>query len=178
MVRASMRSGPAFLSIRAPMACSNWTMVAMSRTLGMRCSVTGSSVSRQAASAGKAEFFAPLVGISPRSGVPPRMTNLSMFESFRDAAAGRSQALFRSLARDAQPRHHDRSFHCTTRGVEQLRRATAIGAAGFGDDANGPLAQLRVGRLHVHHQVAVDVSQPYHDRGAEHVQHELGGGAR
>ena len=40
-------------------------MVRMSRTRGMRCSVTGSSVSSAAASAGSAEFFDPLVGISP-----------------------------------------------------------------------------------------------------------------
>src|SRR5271169_5479084 len=173
-----MRSVPPSLSTRTPMACSNWTMVAMSRTSGMRCSVTGSSVSREAASAGKAEFFAPLVGISPRNGVPPRMTNLSMFESFRDAAPGRLQALFRSLARYAQPRHHDRSFHCTTRGVEQLRGALAIGARCFGDDTHGARAQLLVGWLHVHHEVAVDVAQPDHRGGAQHVQHQLGGGAR
>jgi hypothetical protein len=40
-------------------------MVRISRTRGMRFSVTGSSVSSAAASAGSAEFFDPLVGISP-----------------------------------------------------------------------------------------------------------------
>ena len=34
-------------------------------------SVTGSAVSRHAASAGSAEFFAPLTAISPSSGTPP-----------------------------------------------------------------------------------------------------------
>ena len=52
-------------STLAPISTSRRCMVRMSRTRGMRCSVTGSSVSSAAASAGSAEFFEPLVGISP-----------------------------------------------------------------------------------------------------------------
>ena len=58
-------------STSLPMSTSSRCMVRMSRTRGMRCSVTGSSVSSAAASAGSAEFLAPLVGISPWSGMPP-----------------------------------------------------------------------------------------------------------
>ena len=54
-------------------------MVRMSRTRGMRRSTTSSAVRRAAASTGSAEFFAPLVGMKPTSGVPPWMTNLSIY---------------------------------------------------------------------------------------------------
>ena len=43
-------------------------MVRMSRTRGMRWSMTGSAVSRAAASAGSAEFLAPEVGMEPTKG--------------------------------------------------------------------------------------------------------------
>src|SRR5579875_2743885 len=50
----------------------------MSLTGGMRRSVTGSAVRRQAASADRAAFLEPLTGSSPWSGVPPVISNLSM----------------------------------------------------------------------------------------------------
>ena len=53
-------------------------MVAISFTRGIRVSVTGSSVNKQAASAGSAEFFDPLTGSSPLNGVPPEILNLSI----------------------------------------------------------------------------------------------------
>jgi hypothetical protein len=44
----------------------------------MRESVTGSSVNKQAARAGRAEFLEPLTGSSPLRGVPPTILNLSI----------------------------------------------------------------------------------------------------
>ena len=57
----------------------------MSFTCGIRCRVIGSAVSKQAASAGSAEFLAPLAATSPRSGVPPTILNLSIFSGYRNA---------------------------------------------------------------------------------------------
>src|SRR5271165_5881629 len=68
----------------------------MSRTCGMFSSTTGSSVSRAAAIAGKAAFFAPLTRMLPSSGLPPRMTSLSIpYESMTilSAYADEQQAL-------------------------------------------------------------------------------------
>jgi len=150
-----MRSRPGLLVDPRSDACSNWTMVATSRTLGMRCSVTGSSVSRQAASAGKAEFFA--VGrdfpAQRRAAADDELSILRASETRPRAARRRSSAASRAIPSLAITI----AFSLYHRGVEQLRRAIAIGAAGFGDDAHGTLAQLGVGRLHVYHQVAVDV---------------------
>jgi hypothetical protein len=50
----------------------------MSRTWGMFSSVTSSSVRIAAAMQGSAEFLAPETRMVPTSGLPPRMTNLSM----------------------------------------------------------------------------------------------------
>src|SRR5438067_9872360 len=60
------------------MAESNLRVVSMSRTCGIFSKVTGSSLSKAAAMAGSAAFFAPLMRTVPSSGFPPRMTNLSM----------------------------------------------------------------------------------------------------
>ncbi len=68
-------------------------MVAMSFTRGTRCRVTGSSVNRQAASAGSDEFLEPLTGISPLKGVPPTILNLSISTYFVSASAARSRLL-------------------------------------------------------------------------------------
>src|ERR1035438_9682262 len=50
----------------------------MSRTWGMFSSVTSSSVRIAAAMQGSAELLAPETRMVPTSGLPPRMTNLSM----------------------------------------------------------------------------------------------------
>ena len=55
----------------------------MSFTRGIRDNVTGSLVSRHAASTGSAEFFAPLAATEPRSAVPPSIENLSMVWVYR-----------------------------------------------------------------------------------------------
>src|SRR5258705_4892044 len=60
-------------------------MVMMSRTIGTLCSLTTSAVSREAAIAGNAEFFAPLIATVPRSGCPPVIRNLSMNSEFAPA---------------------------------------------------------------------------------------------
>ena len=79
-------------------------MVRMSRTAGIRLSTTGSSVSSAAANAGSAEFFDPLVAISPRRAAPPLMTNLSI-ESLRNPSAGRREPAFGFFAAGAGPGH-------------------------------------------------------------------------
>src|SRR5579863_2280243 len=60
------------------MDASSLRSVSMSRTCGMFSSVTSSSVRMAAAMQGSAEFFAPDTRMVPTSGLPPRMTNLSM----------------------------------------------------------------------------------------------------
>ena len=60
---------------------------------------------------------------------------------------------------------------------QRLGSRIVIHAGGFTDDALAPLHQLRVGRLHVHHQVAVDLAQLDHRAGGKHIQHHLLGGA-
>ena len=89
-------------------------MVRMSRTRGMRCRVTGSSVSSAAASAGSAEFFEPLVGISPSSGVPPVMTNLSI-ECLSNPSARRGEPPLGLFAGQPRLRHQDRRAHAAAR---------------------------------------------------------------
>src|ERR1017187_10410105 len=60
------------------MAASKLRSVTMSRTWGMFSRMTGSSVSRAAAMAGRAAFLAPLMRTVPTSGLPPRITSLSI----------------------------------------------------------------------------------------------------
>src|SRR5580658_3684672 len=71
------------------MAVRRLRVVWMSRTCGMFSKMTGSSVRRAAAMQGRAAFFAPLTRTVPRSGSPPRITNLSMGESRTAIVAGR-----------------------------------------------------------------------------------------
>ena len=99
-----------------PISTSRRSMVRMSRTRGTRWSVTGSAVSSAAASAGSAEFFEPLVGISPLSATPPVMTNLSMIsfslaEGLPDASAGAARRRSASSRDTAGGAHHDRGAH-------------------------------------------------------------------
>src|SRR5579884_226629 len=143
-------------------------MVRMSRTAGMRSSVTGSAVSRQAASAGKAEFFAPLTAISPCSGLPPRIRSLSIgphAESCRNAVPRILQKLFRFAARQATPRHHDGRADAVAGGGQHTGRLFARYAGRAGDNPLRTVAQLRVLRLHVYHQVAIHIAETDHDRG-------------
>src|SRR5437764_4279571 len=106
-------------------------MVRMSRTRGTRCSTTRSSVRRAAASAGSAEFFEPLVGISPCSAAPPVITNLSMWSSecflfgerLRHAPASRLQTPFRFFARYAGLAHNDGCAHAVSALRQQFASA-------------------------------------------------------
>src|ERR1035438_7928525 len=98
-------------------------MVRMSRTRGMRRSVTGSAVSSAAASAGSAAFFDPPAGISPRNLVPPVMANLSM-EVFA-FVNGRPHIV---------PGRH-----------QQLGRALRGNAGCLGNDSARPVRQLGIG---------------------------------
>src|SRR2546423_15469330 len=60
------------------MAASSLRVVSMSRTWGMFSRITGSCDRRGAAMQGRAPFLAPLTLIVPSSGLPPRITNLSI----------------------------------------------------------------------------------------------------
>ena len=60
------------------MAASKLRSVTMSRTWGTFSRMTGSSVSRAAAIAGRAAFLAPLTRMVPTNGLPPRITSLSI----------------------------------------------------------------------------------------------------
>ena len=62
----------------APIDESSRRWVAMSHTWGMFSRMISSSVRIAAAMQGSAEFLAPETRIVPVSGLPPRMTNLSM----------------------------------------------------------------------------------------------------
>jgi hypothetical protein len=48
-------------------------MLSISTTFGTLSSVSVPSVSRPAASSGRAAFLAPLIGMIPDKGVPPRI---------------------------------------------------------------------------------------------------------
>src|SRR5580692_6749030 len=76
LVRCCARPYPS--STSAPIEVSSFRSVSMSRTWGIFSSTTSSSVRIAAAMQGRAEFLAPLTRIVPSSGLPPRMTNLSM----------------------------------------------------------------------------------------------------
>src|SRR5690242_2516430 len=167
-------------STLVPISTRSRSMVRMSRTRGTRCSVTGSAVSSVAANAGSAEFFEPLVGISPRSAAPPVMTNLSMVSSrslfaerARHASTGRGETPFGFLARHACLAHHDRGSHAIAGRAKQFARALVRDARGLRDDAAGALHQFVIRRLDVHHQVSVHVAQPDERLRGEHVEHQF-----
>src|SRR5947209_20449253 len=102
----------------------NFSMVRTSRTGGMRSSVTRSDVSRQAASAGSAEFFAPLTAISPWSGTPPWIKNLSTyFERLRDAPMRDGEQPLGLRTRDLLLLHYDGRADVAAGGLQQLRGA-------------------------------------------------------
>src|ERR1700749_4513438 len=61
------------------METSSLRSVSMSRTCGMFSRMTSPSVRMAAAMHGSAEFFAPETLRVPRSGLPPRITNLSIW---------------------------------------------------------------------------------------------------
>src|SRR5712692_9538709 len=60
------------------METSKLRSVWISRTSGIFSRMTGSSVRMAAAMAGRAAFLAPLTRMVPTSGLPPRITNLSI----------------------------------------------------------------------------------------------------
>src|ERR1700741_2677204 len=94
------------------MNASNLLMVIRSRTFGMLCSVTFSGVSRVAAIAGNAEFFAPLMATVPGSALPPLIRNLSIARLLSQCPPQISLGVRESLARfrsvDSQAQHDQR----------------------------------------------------------------------
>src|ERR1019366_1388880 len=183
-----------------PISTSRRSMVRISRTRGTRSSVTASSVNRLAASAGSAEFFEPLVGISPRRTDPPVITNLSMkpFQSqastrvstrqtrvsapqcplsfaqrLSNAPARCGQTPLRLCPRDAGLAHHDGGSPAHPAPRQQLEGALRRNPRCLRDDAPGAIHKLLVLRLDVDHQVAVNVAQPDERPCGEHVQYQF-----
>src|SRR5579875_2812351 len=108
------------------MCASSFCIVATSRTGGMRRSATRSAVSRQAASAGSAEFFAPLTAISPSSRTPPVIENLSIpCQRFSDISARGGEQLLGALARNAAL-FHDNGGSYAAPGQAQARRGALV----------------------------------------------------
>lgn len=67
------------LSMSAPRARSTHTMSSTSVMKGQFRTVTGSGVSRLAASMGSTAFFAPLISVLPKRGRPPLILRISLF---------------------------------------------------------------------------------------------------
>ena len=68
----------AWRTVRTPMLPSSLSVVEMSLSRGTLVRRTESAVSSPAQRIGSAAFFAPETLISPRSGVPPTIRNLSI----------------------------------------------------------------------------------------------------
>src|SRR5215472_11998672 len=144
------------------------SMVRISRTSGMRLSVTFSDVSRAAARAGRAEFFAPLFAISPSSGVPPSITNLSI----SSLLAGRFfVVVFRGFPLA------DGFADVVAGGGKESTGVIVRNPCGGADDTSRAVAEFRVFRLHVDHEISPYVSRSDKAAGCEHVKDQLGGGA-
>ncbi len=73
----SLRSWALSHSVLTPIPSSRLICASASRIRGMLRRITSSSVSRQAASSGRAAFLFPAVTISPESSAPPWITNFS-----------------------------------------------------------------------------------------------------
>jgi hypothetical protein len=153
-------------------------MVRMSRTRGILWSVTVLGVSRQAAKAGRAEFFAPPIFTSPSSGRRLQLEAYPFWVCVSSAAERLPSArsiFVPLLAGESQSCHHDGDFWEAAAGFQQLSGAVVADVGGLGDDAPGTILQLRVYRTHVHHEVAIDVAEADHDGGADHVEDEFCG---
>ena len=144
-------------------------MVRMSRTRGMRHKRTGSFVSRHAASAGSAEFLAPLIGSrlraasrpesetcpcsafrAPLRSAPPPATAEPAAAAAPDSTFSRAItiAVFTSFPTLAAARPPARNRLRPASAMMRLARSRSFVVLG----------------LDVHHQVAIHVSQPDHHR--------------
>src|SRR2546422_628641 len=135
-----------------PMSSRRRSIVRRSRTGGMRSRMTGSSVRSVAASAGRAEFFEPLVGIVPLRGRPPCITNLSILFLFRFPVG-------------------DGGTYVVAGRSEETLRLVKFDASGGGDDAQRAIKKFFVFGLNVDHEVAADVAEADEGSGGQHVQH-------
>src|SRR5512137_1176880 len=82
MVRAALSC-----STRSPCCASSARIVAMSARSGAFSSTSGPSESRAAVISGSVAFFAPLIGMTPCSGLPPRMRMRSIVLQLRQRDA-------------------------------------------------------------------------------------------
>src|SRR6185437_7119113 len=140
--------------ISEPISCSSRSIVRISRTRGTRFRTTFSPVSSAAASAGRAEFFEPLVGIVPLSRTPPSMTSLSIqLIVVYQCVYGRA--------------------HIVIRGAKCSQSLIETQTSRRLNNPNRPIQQLRVLRLHIHHQIPAHITQPNERPRSQHVQHKL-----
>src|SRR5436190_6452145 len=130
-------------SMSAPSCASSSTIVSTSRIRGTFVSVTGSSVSRQAARIGSAPFLFPAARIVPLSGCFPSMTNAS-------ASAG-ATAIAGYASRLVAPTR-DQAWQTLTKYTKSeslLRHALAVEAstAAYARKLGGDEEQWRVAAL-------------------------------
>src|SRR5207248_1235997 len=125
------------------MAVSSLRVVSMSRTSGIFSNTTGSSVSRAAAIAGSAAFLAPETRTVPSSGLPPRITNLSIENGLFYVVAipivratGNAESMAEPLARRffGEP---NRPPHVAARGLERSRRHPDLHSGGERHQGHG-----------------------------------------
>src|SRR5262245_39490006 len=69
--------------------------------------------------------------------------------------------------------HDDPDAHVVSRRTQSGFGSGHTGTAALHQNAHGALVQLGVGHDGVDHQVLVDVTEPGHHGGTEHVQHHL-----
>src|SRR5277367_6396565 len=164
----------------------------MSRTWGIFSSTTSSSVRIAAAMQGSAEFFAPLTRIVPSSGLPPRITNLSMtarwcslprsypgnlyvagvlqlkrciFDCQTNIAVRLSQATHRLGFVYARLEHHQGDGHAAPGRLDGEHGLVTVDLAGTHQNADAALHQLGVLHVHIDHEVVVDITKPGHRAG-------------
>src|SRR5207253_851474 len=125
-----------------PSSSSRLRKVPMSRTRGTLRRITRWSVSRAAAIAGSAAFFAPWLAREKLDGLLP----------------GEFLCQHQKRHRQAPPGFFKRA-----------RRRRRTGSRGLYEDILPPLAQLLVRQLHVDHQVRENAAQAHHGGGGEHV---------
>src|SRR5579864_755940 len=94
-------------------------------------------------------------------------------EGLSDIAVDFFESLFCLRPAGSCLEHDQRDRHLATGGFEGLGRGLPVYPGCLLQDAEAALDQLLVGRTDIDHQIAIDVSEPGHGAGAQHVQHHL-----
>ncbi len=87
------------------------------------------------------------------------------------------QAIAGRFCRDGQAQHGDRGLHLAVRLRQGALDGRRLGAGGLLHQSRGAVTEFRIRRLHIDHQVAVDLAEPNHQRRAECVEDKLLGSA-